>query len=80
MTIEAPRIGALLASRKDSERHLMAHQPRCPATQSEAALEVFLSTVSPTGAQVVRFYVNSKQWWDLVINQVPQNALEGHRR
>ena len=30
--------------------------------------------------QVVRFYVNSKQWWDLVINQVPQNALEGHRR
>ena len=29
---------------------------------------------------VVRFYVNSKQWWDLVINQVPENALEGHRR
>ena len=49
MTIEAPRIGALLASRKDPERHLMAHQPRCPATQSEAAREVSFFKSLPHG-------------------------------
>ena len=37
------------SSRKDSERHLMAHQPRCPATQSEAAREVPFINSLPHG-------------------------------
>ena len=37
------------SSRKDSERHLMAHQPRCPATQSEAAREVLFIKSLPHG-------------------------------
>ena len=88
-TAAAPALHAPLAARAAAEltADTPGHAPAVACTAESAIVEP-----TPAGsfsaemaeaeemAEVVRFYVNSKQWWDLVINQVPQDALEGHRR
>ena len=64
----------------DADLLFLALAPEMSTAASERGHPSILIKDSSWKSPVVRFYVNSNKWWDLVINQVPQNALEGHRR